>query len=223
MLQPGQGYSLRQGNSPYKTFVVHTTNGAQGSKSEAELNFLVKSVNVSAHFLIGKDGTIYQILDPARYVAWHAGEVSKDIYNNYNSIGVEVHYTPKELYWTGEMLAGLTRLARVYKDLERVTHRFIARPVGRKIDPSGMTDAQFHNWSKLLNEPYSLASLKLNANIRSVPKFGNNIVTVYPEKTTVVVSRDPVEGDLYNNSNLWYYCNWLGYVHSSLVELRGDL
>ena len=223
MLQPGQGYSLRQGNNPYKTFVVHTTNGAQGSKSRAELNFLVKSVNVSAHFLIGKDGTIYQVLDPARYVAWHAGEVSKDIYNNYNSIGVEVHYTPRELYWTGEMLAGLTRLARIYASLERVTHRFIARPVGRKIDPSGMTDAQFHSWSKLINEPYRLASLKLNTNVRSVPRFGNNIVLVYPEKTSVVVSRDPVEGDVYNGNNLWYYCNWVGYVHSSLVELRGEL
>jgi len=223
VLPPGQGYSLRQGTSPYKTFVVHTTNGAQGSKSQAELNFLVKSVNVSAHFLIGKDGTIYQILDPANYVAWHAGEVSKDIYNNFNSIGVEVHYTPKEIYWTGEMLAGLTRLARIYSNLERVTHRFIARPVGRKIDPSGMTDSQFLSWSKLLNEPYRTARLTKNTNVRSVPKFENNIITVYPENTTVVVSRDPVIGDVYNESNLWYYCNWLGYIHSSLVELRGDL
>lgn len=178
---------------------------------------------MSAHFLIGKDGTIYQILDPLKYVAWHAGEVSKEMYNNYNSIGVEVHYTPRELYWSGEMLAGLTRLARVYSTLERVTHRFIARPVGRKIDPSGINDTQFLNWSSQLDEPYRIAKLRLNTNVRNFPRFGNNILTVYPEKTTVVVSRDPVVGDLHNNSNLWYYCNWLGYVHSSLVELGGDV
>lgn len=223
MLKPGQGYSLRTGNSPYKSFVVHTTNGAANSRSEAELAFLVNSPNVSAHYLIGKDGTIYQVLDPVHYVAWHAGEVSRDAYANLNSIGVEVHFTPKEVNWSGYMYAGLTRLARIHKGLELVTHRFIARPAGRKIDPSGFTDAQFSKWSKSLEQPYKIAKLQVNCNVRSLPEFGNNIIAVYPKGSTVVIEAIGTEGAVYNNNNLWYNCNWLGYIHASLLDIQEDV
>jgi hypothetical protein len=218
-MSPGQGYSLRKSNDPYKSFVVHTTNGAPNSRSLAELSFLVKSPNVSAHYLVGKDGTIYQILAPENYVAWHAGEVSKDAYSNFSSIGVEVHFTPKEISWNGFMYAGLTRLARVYSNLEMVTHRFIARPAGRKIDPSGFTDAQFKQWSSNLNKEYRLAKLTVNCNVRSRAEFGNNIIGVYPKGSVVVVDKNPTEGASYNNNNLWYNANWAGYIHASLIEL----
>lgn len=117
------------------------------------------------------------------------------------------------------MWAGLTRLSRMYANLEFVTHRAIARPVGRKIDPSGVTDAQFTNWRTSINDPHRLATLKVNTNLRSVPFFGNNIIQVLPQGTTVVVSAQPVPGSVYNNNQMWYYCNWLGYVHASLIEL----
>lgn len=133
---PGTGYSLRNQKSPYKSFVVHTTNGKQNSSSAAELEFLVRSPNVSAHFFVSKVGEVFQILDPENYTAWHAGEVSKESYSNSFSIGVEVHFTPQELYWNGYMWAGLTSLVRAYPGLELVTHRQIARPLGRKVDPS---------------------------------------------------------------------------------------
>jgi N-acetylmuramoyl-L-alanine amidase len=183
----------------------------------------VKSPNVSAHFFISKIGNIYQVLDPGKYTAWHAGEVSKEAYSNTYAIGVEVHFTPKELYWSGYMWAGLTSLVRAYPGLELVTHRQIARPLGRKIDPSGVTDLQFVNWSKSVNEPHKLARLMANTNLRSVPRFGNNIVQVLPQKLTVVLSNEKVEGDMYNGSNLWYYCNWTGYVHDSLVDIIGEV
>jgi len=218
---PGTGYNLRNQVNPYRTLVIHTTNGKPNSNSSAELEFLVKSPNVSAHYFISKVGKVYQILDPAKYTAWHAGEVSKDDYSNTFAIGVEVHFTPKELYWNGFMWAGLTTLAREYSNLELVTHRQIAKPVGRKIDPSGVTDIQFVNWSKSFKDPQNIAKLRVNTNLRSVPRFGNNIIQVLPEKLTVVVSSEKLEGDLYNGSNLWYYCNWAGYVHESLVDLAG--
>jgi len=223
VLKPGQGYSLRTSKNPYKSFIVHTTNGGANTKSESELAFLVNSPNVSAHYLIGKNGAIYQILDPSGYVAWHAGEVNKDAYSNVNSIGVEVHFTPKEIYWNGFMWAGLTSLARKYPHIEFATHRQIAKPAGRKIDPSGVTDIQFVNWSRSINESYKLAKLRVNTNLRNFPRFGNNIIQVLPEKLTVVLSSEKTEGDVYNGSNLWYYCNWIGYVHESLVDLVGDL
>jgi hypothetical protein len=202
---------------------VHTTNGAAGTTSSAELNFLVNSHAVSAHYLVGKDGVIYQILDPNHFVAWHAGEVFKSEHSNLYSIGVEVHFTPKEALWRGELWAGLTRLARVYPNLEFVTHRFIARPRGRKIDPSGVTDAQFNSWRTSFKSSYKLATLVVNTNLRLNPVFGNNIIQVLPKGQTVVVSAEPVVGSVYNNNQMWYYCNWLGYVHSSLIEIRGDV
>lgn len=86
-----------------------------------------------------------------------------------------------------------------------------------------MTDLQFINWSRAVNEPHKLARLMANANLRSVPRFGNNIIQVLPQKLTVVLSHEKVEGDLYNGSNLWYYCNWIGYVHESLVDVIGEV
>jgi N-acetyl-anhydromuramyl-L-alanine amidase AmpD len=223
LLLPGQGYSLRRGSEPYKTFTVHTTNGSAGSRGESELKYIAHSPNISAHYFIDKQGIIHQVLDPAHFVAWHAGEVSKDSYSNYYAVGVEMHFSPKELYWTGEMWASLTKLARCYSSLERVTHRQIARPAGRKIDPSGVTDSQFVNWSASLNKQYVLAKLRVNTNVRSSPVFGVNIIGVLPADLTVVVEKQPVPGGVYNSSNLWYYCNWVGYVHSSLVDVGGDI
>lgn len=222
-LTPGQGYSLRRSSDPYRSFVVHTTNGRAGTTSQAELNFLVNSQVVSAHYLVGKDGTIYQILDPQNFVAWHAGEVHRPQYANFSSIGVEVHFTPRETYWNGRMWAGLTRLARMYPALEFVTHRAIARPVGRKIDPSGVTDPQFNNWRVSIKDPHRLATLRVNTNLRGTPFFGNNIIQVLPQGLTVVVSAQPVPGSVYNNNQMWYYCNWLGYVHASLIDLGEEV
>lgn len=202
---------------------MHTTNGNVGSKGSAELNYLVNSPNVSAHYFINKSGVIYQVLDPEKYVAWHAGEVSRDAYSNYYAIGVEMHFTPKELYWTGEMWHALTRLAQCYGGLTRVMHRQIARPIGRKIDPSGVIDDQFVNWSNQVNDTPILGRLRVNSNLRSSPKFDLNIVAVLPAKLTVALSQKPVAGDVYNNSNLWYYCNWLGFVHASLIDFGGEL
>lgn len=223
VLPPGQGYSLRKTSEPYRSFVVHTTNGRANTSFAAEANFLVNSKNVSAHYLISKDGVVQQLLDPTQYVAWHAGEVSKDSYTNLYAIGVEVHFTPAEMYWTGKMWAALTALYKNYLSLELVTHRQIAVPRGRKVDPSGVTDLQFQSWRRDLNKAHQFATLRVNSNVRGFPKIANNIICVYPRNWQVIVSQEPVIGDVYNGSDQWYYCNWLGYVHSSLVELGEKL
>lgn len=201
---------------------MHTTNGKAGTSFESELNFLVNSKNVSAHYVISKSGQVHQILDPNEYVAWHAGEVSKDNYSNLYAIGVEVHFTPSELYWTSKMWAALTNLYRLHSNLELVTHRQIAVPRGRKIDPSGVSDLQFQSWRRDLNKAHSYAVLQVNCNVRAYPQItSDNIIAVYPKGLDVVVNSDPVAGDLYNGSNMWYYCNWIGYIHSSLLS-KGD-
>lgn len=204
--------------------MVHTTNGKAGTKFENEVKFLANSKNVSAHYIISKAGIIQQILDPAEYVAWHAGEVAKEQYSNLYAIGVEVHFSPAEIYWTGKMWGALTALSRVYANLDIVTHRLIAVPRGRKIDPSGVTDLQFTSWRRDYQKSHRYANLVANANVRQFPQItSTNIIQVYPKNLEVVVNSIPVEGDIYNNSNLWYYCNWFGYVHSSLLSLGGEV
>jgi N-acetyl-anhydromuramyl-L-alanine amidase AmpD len=224
ILPPGQGYLLRKSDDTYKSFIVHTTNGAAGSKSENELRFLATSRLVSAHYLIGKTGEIFQVLDPESYIAWHTGATASPETANRASIGVEVHFTPAEIDWNVELWIGLTRLARIYQHLEILTHREIAIPKGRKIDPSGVTDAQFSAWKKSLNEPLLTARLKVNSNVRSSPYLQDNIVRTYQKNKVVLVQKNPVLGDtVYNNGQVWYYCNWLGYIHSSLIELGGEV
>ncbi len=178
---------------------------------------------MSAHYLIAKDGTIFQILDPDRYVAWHAGAVFNVDHGNEFSIGVEVHFTPAEIEWSSAMWAGLTRLARQYSHLAMLTHRGIAKPKGRKIDPSGVTDPQFSSWAVSLQQPHRFAVLGYNSNMRSSPKFENNIVQTLPKNKSVIVNAEPVKGDVYRGNDLWYYCNWSGYIHSSLLEIGGEV
>lgn len=150
----GSGCNSRPiGVSP-SSLIIHTTNGKRGSTFEAEAAFLRdNTVTVSAHYLIGKQGQIVQIV-PDYLAAWHAGSTIPG-FANAQSIGIENHLTPGE-NWTSAMRDALTWLsrqlmARYAISLKRVeTHRKVAVPAGRKIDPSGMTDATFYVWRDAL-------------------------------------------------------------------------
>jgi N-acetyl-anhydromuramyl-L-alanine amidase AmpD len=113
------------------------------SSYRSEEAFLLSARQVSAHFLIGKEGQITQFL-PLALAAWHAGRVISADYDNQSTIGIEMHYTPKEPISTVQ-LHTLERLICCLRDVTAVhtivTHRAIAFPKGRKHDPSNMTDA----------------------------------------------------------------------------------
>ena len=150
----GHGYELR--SFAPTSILVHTTNNASPTALEQELNYLHTTRRASAHFLISKAGAIYQFLDPRIYAAWHAG-ASLVAFSNPRSIGIEMHVSLGEKP-TQPQLEALTALVR---DLMRQfsinapmveTHRFAARPIGRKRDPEGMSDAQFYAWRARLNE-----------------------------------------------------------------------
>jgi N-acetylmuramoyl-L-alanine amidase/Mannosyl-glycoprotein endo-beta-N-acetylglucosaminidase len=145
-------------NNPQKfSIIVHSTNGKVNSLYASEANFLLHSRDVSAHFLIGKDGRITQYFDDiAKYRAWHTGAVRDPIFNNNNSIGIECHYTPGETKDLPLMQAALTDLVQwllanyIIADIQ--THRNVAIPVGRKIDPSHISDVDFYIWrTRMLN------------------------------------------------------------------------
>jgi len=151
------GYQARGGAAP-SSIVLHTTNNRnKGTSFAKEAEYLRDSAEVSAHFLIGKDGRIVQFLDPVRWQAWHAGE-ALPAFRNARSIGVEHHVSVGET-WTDAQHAACTWLTRelmraygITPDLVE-THRAVALPRGRKTDPAGWSDADFLAWRATLNDP----------------------------------------------------------------------
>ena len=147
----------RRNNKDKFTIIVHSTNGRVNSTFKDEETFLLNSANVSSHFLISKDGHITQYFDDiSTYTAWHAGTVKDEKYSNDNSIGIECHYTPGETTYLPKMIESLTWLVqdlmKKYEIVDIETHRFVAFPDGRKVDPSFMTDTEFYMWKSRLEK-----------------------------------------------------------------------
>lgn len=213
------GYSLRNPKLPYNSLVIHTTNGRKGTTFTNEVNYLLNSPNVSAHYVVSKEGVIVQMLEPSRFMAWHTG-TTKDLmkYGNPYAIGVEVHYTPGEGLWTGKMWEAITFLARKYDALEKVTHRDIAVPVGRKIDPSGVTDRSFLNWVRDYKDPYSLYTPTGKVNIRERPTRQSKIIATIDANFPVFsYTNNVVTGEVVDNSDKWRYVNFVGYILDTLL------
>jgi hypothetical protein len=154
---PGHGYGRRTSPTVWtgrraaapSSLVIHSTNGKKGSSLSAEAKFLRDSALVSCHDLIGKGGEIVQILPPD-FVAWHAG-VCKPGFDGLVSLGIELHHAIGETYTTAQMDALWQRTSEYIADYDLSkasieTHRFIALPAGRKVDPSDMSDADFYAW-----------------------------------------------------------------------------
>ncbi len=150
------GYSKRPVGTKPLSIAVHTTNGNKGSSFSAECRFLRDSRAVSCGYVVGKAGQIEQIL-PDELCSWHAGQTYAPFWNE-TSIGIECHHAIGE-QWTEAQVAALTWLCQslitkwgILKDhLE--THRAIALPKGRKVDPSGWSDTDFYTWRDRLYQP----------------------------------------------------------------------
>jgi N-acetyl-anhydromuramyl-L-alanine amidase AmpD len=189
-----------------------------GTKFENEVQFLLNSPNVSAHYIISKQGLLVQMLDPVKFTAWHAGNVSNVKYSNAQSIGVEVHYTPGEGVWTGEMWQALTFLANTYSQLEIVTHRGIAIPKGRKIDPSGVSDGEFTYWKLNKIRPNHVVTTNVRSNLREAPTTQSRIITTVPENTSLFTfSEDTIEGQEVAGTKVWRKVNCGAFILESLT------
>lgn len=213
------GYSLRSPNLPYRSLVVHSTNGRVGTKFENEVNYLINSLDVSSHYIVSKTGIIVQMLEPSRFMAWHTGS-TEDVmkYGNPHAIGVEVHYTPGEGMWTGKMWEAITFLARKYEKLEKVTHRDIAVPKGRKIDPSGVTNESFAYWAVNYKSPYLMYTPKTKVNVREKPTTQSKILgTVNTDLPVFSFTADVTAGESVDGSTNWRFVNCTGYILDTLL------
>jgi N-acetyl-anhydromuramyl-L-alanine amidase AmpD len=128
-----------------KAVVLHHT-GAMTAKSTLSW-FQSKESGVSAHYVIDRNGDIYQMVKEADK-AWHCGDSVLHGKTNVNtfSIGIElvgdgVEEFPREQY---DALAWVIKMMKLKYNIEDnciVGHKDIAVPAGRKIDP------QPFNWN----------------------------------------------------------------------------
>ncbi len=107
--------------------------------------FLNPATKVSSHFIVGKDGRVFQMV-PIEKRAWHAGVSSLDGVNKVNdfSVGIEMVNANDgaDPYPLAQMesVAGLIRFIRSrypVPDERIVSHASVALPAGRKSDPIG--------------------------------------------------------------------------------------
>lgn len=158
-------------------------------------------------------------------MAWHTGR-TKDItkYGNPHAIGVEVHFTPGEGIWNGNMWDAITQLARKFIKLERVTHREIATPPGRKIDPSGVTDEGFLYWRANLHRPYIIYEPTTRVNMRERPTRNSKILATIEQTSSVFsFNGDIVFGEEIDGTNRWRFVNNLGYIFEPLLVAKKNV
>lgn len=119
--------------------------------TEGTMNiFLTPARRVSAHFVVGRDGRVVQMV-PVERRAWHAGPSILDGVSSVNdySVGIEMvnlnngkdPYTDAQIH----AVAGILRFLRsryAIPDSRVVSHASIALPAGRKSDPVGFDFAR---------------------------------------------------------------------------------
>jgi N-acetylmuramoyl-L-alanine amidase/AmpD protein len=129
---------------PISSVVLHAT---VEPTTEGTIHiFLDPARKVSAHFVVGRDGRIVQMV-PVEKRAWHAGVSVLDGVPGVNdySVGIELvnRNDGKDPYPEAQLqaVAGILRLLRSrysIPDARIVSHAQIALPPGRKSDPLGL-------------------------------------------------------------------------------------
>jgi N-acetylmuramoyl-L-alanine amidase len=133
--------------------VLHHTSNDNVNRALATLTSPERKV--SAHYLIGRDGKIFQLVDE-RARAWHAGVSywggQTDI--NSASIGIELDNTGFEPYPEAQIAALLILLADLKARYAIPTANFLGHgdvAPGRKEDPNG-----FFPWKRLAESGFGL-------------------------------------------------------------------
>jgi N-acetylmuramoyl-L-alanine amidase len=140
---PSPNCDERPPGSAVNCIVLHAT--VEPSTAGTERIFLTPSRAVSAHFVVGKDGRVVQMV-PVERRAWHAGTSVLEGVPSVNdfSVGIEMVNLNdgRDPYPDAQMqaVAGIIRFLRSRYDIPDsriVSHAQIAQPQGRKTDPAG--------------------------------------------------------------------------------------
>jgi N-acetyl-anhydromuramyl-L-alanine amidase AmpD len=139
---PNYGRRPQGPDTEVDTVVLHST--VIPTTELTTLAFFRKASQVSAHYVIGKDGSVIQTVSTFDR-AWHAG-VSRDWRGRGNvndfSIGIElVNLNDGKDPYPDPQIEALRSLLTVLKRLHPIkyveSHEYIAVPYGRKNDPKG--------------------------------------------------------------------------------------
>ncbi len=133
--------------------VIHHT--AQNSCEQTLKTFTMTKTQVSAHYVICRNGTVHHMLND--YLrAWHGGAAkwgnNTDI--NSSSIGIELDNNGSEIFPEEQVQSLLKLLAVLKKNHSIPMANFIAHSdiaPGRKVDPS-----RFFSWQKLSAQGFGL-------------------------------------------------------------------
>jgi N-acetylmuramoyl-L-alanine amidase len=142
-------YNLRKPNF----IIIHHT--AQDSLQQTIKTFTLKRTQVSAHYVISRNGNIVQMLND--YLrAWHAGNANwgKTTDINSSSIGIELDNNGNEPFSDSQIKSLLTLLSKLKKDYNIPTQNIIAHSdiaPSRKVDPS-----IYFPWKKLAENGFGL-------------------------------------------------------------------
>jgi N-acetylmuramoyl-L-alanine amidase len=134
--------------------IIHHT--AQNSCAQTLSTFTIQGSQVSAHYVICKDGTIHHMLNDYMR-AWHAGigRWGNDVDINSSSIGIELDNNGVEAFTDAQMNSLLRLLAALKKQYNIPTANFIGHAdiaPTRKNDPNiffpwkRLADSGFGNW-----------------------------------------------------------------------------
>lgn len=241
-----RGYQQRSSRlSKYRSITIHTTNAPHaGTTFHQEATYLVHANDVSAHYLIGKDGRIVRILDPVLYIAWHTGNTRATLYSNPYAIGIEMHHTPAEGHITTQQFTALDWLVRQLLSGFAIepryveTHRYVATPAGRKIDPSGFPDVEFYAWRETLSKPIIIDRVyrvinPRGVNVRQSPQINDHNIAGTLKYNDVFIGGDiknDENGQYIQGTNKWIHLkrgtsngvpvDGLGFVHMSNLKVQ---
>jgi N-acetyl-anhydromuramyl-L-alanine amidase AmpD len=135
---PSPNQSARPDGTAIDCIVIHAD---AGKTDQGTISWILKrKSNVSYHYLVTRQGVVYQFVDDDQK-AWHAGVSEfkgRKFCNNY-SIGVSFANDQKgEAFTSGQVDAGVALVADLCRTygipVERVTTHAVVSP-GRKVDP----------------------------------------------------------------------------------------
>ncbi|HYO64572.1 MAG TPA: N-acetylmuramoyl-L-alanine amidase [Archangium sp.] len=145
--KPSRNQESRRG-VPIDAIVLHHTSTNSARVDLATLRWVRGTNRVSAHYLVGPDGTVYQLV-PDNLTAWHAGRSSlhgqTEPSVNARSIGIEITndgsgqtpFTEEQYRALEQLVPYLARRYRVPRE-NILGHRDVAP--GRKTDPADNFD-----------------------------------------------------------------------------------
>lgn len=162
--------------------IIHHT--AQNSCEQTLKTFTTEQTQVSAHYVICKDGTLHQMLND--YLrAWHAGAAKwgNETDLNSSSIGIEIDNNGVDSFSEAQLNTLLGLLATLKKNYKIPAANFIGHgdiAPGRKVDPS-----VYFPWQRFAENGYGLW-------------YSDTTNVMLPEKFDPVIALRIVGYDVYN-------------------------